>query len=90
MTLKDCVNGMLKYRHSTQTELTEKLGLKRQSAIANAMYRGNMTVETLVKYCSACGYEVVIQPTSVRGKRPDGQFVIDQTGPAARKKADEE
>lgn len=80
MKLKDAVKGMLKFRHKTQMELAEGIGIKRQSAIANALYRGNMTVETLVKYCEVCGYEVVIQPTNTRGKRPEGQFVINETG----------
>ena len=88
MKIKDCVKGMLKWKHITQMELTERLGLKRQSALANALARGNMTIETLVKYCDACGYEVVIQPKNVRGKRPDGQFVIDETGPDKKEVAE--
>lgn len=87
MKLKDAVKGMLKFRHKTQMELAEDIGVKRQSGIANALVRGNMTVETLVRYCDACGYEVVIQPSNTRGKRPEGQFVIDETGP---KKENEE
>lgn len=82
MKLKDAVKGMLKFRHKTQVELAEGLGIKSQGAIANALVRGNMTIETLVRYCNVCGYEVTIQPINVRGKRPEGQFVIDETGPA--------
>ena len=90
MTLKECVVSMLKFKNITQTDLTQRLGLKRQSSVANALYRGNMTVETLVKYCAACGYEVAIQPNKLPGSRPKGQFVIDQTGPSDGKKVDEE
>ena len=81
MTLKQCINGMLKWKHITQTELAERLNLKRQSTIANALSRGNMTVETLVNYCDACDYEVIIRPKGTRGKPVDGSFVIDKTGP---------
>lgn len=87
MNLKDAIKGMLKFRHKTQQELAEGVGVKGQSSISNALCRGNITVETLAKYCAVCGYEVVIQPSNTRGKRPEGQFVIDETGP---KKENEE
>lgn len=84
MTLKDCVKGMMKYKHVTQTELVKMIGLNSQSSIGNALGRGNMTVETLVRYCEACGYEVCIQPNKITGKRPEGQFVITETGPTKK------
>jgi len=90
MNIKEAVKAMLKYRHKTQMELASDLGLGSQSTIGNALGRGNMTVETLVKYCDACGFEVVIQPTNVRGKRPEGQFVIDDTSANIKKRGDSE
>lgn len=80
MNMKDSIVAMLKLKGMTQMDLAERLNLKCQSAVANALYRCNMEVGTLVKWCGACGYEVVIQPKNVRGKRPDGQFVIDSAG----------
>lgn len=85
MTLKECINGMLKWRNKSQVALAEELSLNRQSTIANALSRGNMTVETLVKYCNACDYEVIIRPKETRGAMTKGAFVLDVTGPSEKR-----
>lgn len=89
MNVKDCVKAMLKYKNTTQWELADKIGMKNQSAIGTALSRGNMTIETLVRYCEACGYEVCIQPNKITGQRPNGQFVITETGPTKKNKGGE-
>lgn len=77
MNLKECVVLMMKSCRMTQARLAASVNVS-QTTIANALARGNVEVKTLLKWCEECDYEIVIQPKNVRGKRPDGQFVITE------------
>ena len=79
MDFSDCIKAMMKSCRMTQADLAAK-SQTYQQAISNAFKRNNTEVRTLVKWCDLCGYEVVIQPKNIRGKRPEGQFVIESAG----------
>lgn len=76
MQFKEMLKHIIKEKKETQTSFATKVGTT-QSAIGNALKRNDVYVSTLIKWCEANGYEVVIQEKKA-GRRRDGQIVLEQ------------
>lgn len=74
MQFKDMLEQILKEKKMTQAAFAEMVGTT-QPAIGNARKRNDVYVSTLIKWCNALGYEVVIQEVKP-GRRKDGQIVL--------------
>lgn len=74
MQFKDMLEQILKEKKMTQVAFAEMVGTT-QPAIGNARKRNDVYVSTLIKWCNALGYEVVIQEIKP-GRRKDGQIVL--------------
>lgn len=74
MQFKDMLDQILKEKKLTQATFASLVGTT-QPAIGNAKKRNDIYVSTLIKWCEALGYEVVIQEKK-QGRRRDGQIVL--------------
>ncbi len=86
MQLKDAVTQMLKDNGKTKVWLAQKLGYKFPSGLSNRLKCSNITLENLCKICEQLDYEVCIQPTKIRGSRPEKQIVLDARPPKEESK----
>lgn len=75
MTIAETIKAIMKESKTTQVKLAEMAGLSGSSSVAMALTR-DMTTSTVVKFCEAMGYEVVIQKKKP-GRRAEGQYVVD-------------
>lgn len=76
MQFKDMLDEIIKGKGLTQTTFANMVGTT-QPAIGNAKKRNDVYVSTLIKWCEALGYEVVIQEKKP-GRRKEGQIVLEQ------------
>ena len=74
MNEKDVVKEALKSVGWSQEKLSEVLGYTAQSSVSSRLNGASMRVDTLVKFLSAMGYEVVVRSTSPNTNK--NQWVI--------------
>ena len=75
MVLKDAIKVMLQKAKLTQRGLSEELYTGKIGSVSVPMSRGNMKVETLIKWAHQCGYDLVLQPA---GCLVEGQLVLGE------------
>lgn len=74
MQFKEVLEKVIKDNKHTQASFASLVGTT-QPAIGNAKKRNDVYVSTLIKWCNALGYEVVIQEKKP-GKRREDQIVL--------------
>ena len=74
MTAANAVRELMKRRNVTQTELAEKVGMKNQSNVSEALKR-DMRVSVFVRFVDALGYKLVIEG-QVKGEYEDDVMVL--------------
>lgn len=68
------IKFMMNRSRLTQSRLGAMLGVKR-AAVGNRINYHDMSLRRMLQITEACGYEVVLQPTT-QGKRREGQLVL--------------
>lgn len=76
MQFNEMLKHIIREKKETQASFAERVGTT-QSAIGNSLKRNDAYVSTLIKWCEANGYEVVIQEKK-QGRRRDDQIVLEQ------------
>ena len=74
MTAANAVRELMKRRSVTQAELAEKVGMKNQSNVSEALKR-DMRVSVFVRFVDALGYKLVIEG-KVKGEYEDDVMVL--------------
>lgn len=74
MQFKDTLEQILKDKKMTQMAFAELVGTT-QPAIGNARKRNDVYLSTMIKWCNALGYEIVVQEVKP-GRRREGQIVL--------------
>lgn len=78
MKITDAIRTAMKNQKISQVRLTEQLGLKSQSVVAQRLRTDNLSVDTVVEMLDSIGYEMVIQEKK-RGRKTEGQLVIERS-----------
>lgn len=78
MKITDAIRAAMKNQKISQVRLTEQLGLKSQSVVAQRLRTDNLSVDTVVEMLDSIGYEMVIQEKK-RGRKTEGQLVIERS-----------
>lgn len=77
MKINEAIKLAMKNQKTTQQQLADRIGAKSQSVISERLKTVNLTTDTVLEMLDAIGYELVIQEKK-RGRRPEGQIVIDR------------
>ena len=78
MKITEAIRTAMKNQKISQVRLTEQLGLKSQSVVAQRLRTDNLSVDTVVEMLDSIGYEMVIQEKK-RGRKTEGQLVIERS-----------
>lgn len=78
MKITEAIRAAMKNQKISQVRLTEQLGLKSQSVVAQRLRTDNLSVDTVVEMLDSIGYEMVIQEKK-RGRKTEGQLVIERS-----------
>lgn len=87
MNQVEAIRAAMKYMHRSQKDVAEQIGVSQPTMTRYfTVSNGRMNLETLNKILDAIGYEIVLQPKSTKGRRPEGSFAIDyETKDGAKK-----
>lgn len=79
MKMNEALKIAMKNQKTTQQQLADRIGAKSQSVISERLKMENLSVNTVLEMLDAIGYEMIIQEKR-RGRRPEGQLIIERGG----------
>lgn len=75
MEYSKAIKQIMKETNTTQKDLAERVGMKRQTNVSEALKR-DMKVSMAAKFAEALGYELVLEKKKP-GRKEEGRIKID-------------